>query len=290
MSKGSSGRTTTTTISNPVIPDYLQSIQQDAFDAARGFNPEVFAGDRFAPQNPFEVQQLEALGAFGADTAPIDQFQDVVGGIAMGNVGAPDLLMQEYERDVGSDFLNRVIDDRLADTTNRLTSQFSRAGRLGSDAFGTALGRGIGTAVAPILAQNERAEAQRRASLANTIANAERQAAALQLSAAGQIPVGQQLNVQRIAGLGTAGELQRAQDTRPIAAEQQRIAEQTEADRQRLNALLSAAGAGNVGIGTTATQVEPSQGSIAQSLTGLGLLASGIGGAGGILRFIPGIN
>tara|TARA_R100001224_G_C4027208_1_gene151352 strand:+ start:2564 stop:3433 length:870 start_codon:yes stop_codon:yes gene_type:complete len=289
MSKGSSGRSTTTTISNPVIPQYVQSLQEEAFEAARQFQPEVFSGDRFAPQNPFETQQIEALGQFGTDTGAIDQFRDAISGIALGNVGAPDLLQQEYDREISSDFLNRVIDDRLADTTNRLTSQFSRAGRLGSDAFGTALGRGIGTAVAPILAQNEIAEARRRASLANTIANAERQAAALQLSAAGQLPRAQALDLQRIAGLGSAGELQRAMDTRPIVAEQQRIAEQTEADRQSLNALLSAAGAGTVGIGTTTQQVAPPAG-IAQTLSGLGLIASGLGGNTGLLGFIPGLN
>ena len=43
-------------------------------------------------------------------------------------------------------------------------------------------------------------------------------------------------------------------DTRSIVAEQARIAEENEAERQRLNALLQAAGAGEGGIGQVTSQ------------------------------------
>ena len=269
MSKGRSVSTTTQSVE---IPDYLQDVQQEVFQAARDFQPGVYAGDRFADVNPYETQQIQALSDFGGDMGTIQQAQGAIGSLLGGSVGTPDLLRTELERDLSSEYLNRVINDRLADTTNTLTSQFSRAGRLGSDAFGTALGRGIGTAVAPLLADNERQEAERRANLAARIIDSEREAAATQLAAASAIPQTQNLALQRIAGIGTAGDLQRAMDERSILAQQQQIAEENAAAAARLNALVTAGGQGNLGVGSTTTTYGRDQG-LGGSLLGAGLLA-----------------
>ena len=281
----SKGRSTTTTTQMPIIPDYLQGMQQEAFTAAREFSPEVYQGARFAPQNVYETQQISGLGAFGGDMGRINQYGDVIGGIAGGGIGSPDLLRQQYEADYGGGYLDQVISDRLADVTGDITSQYSRAGRLGSDAFGTALGRGIGSSIAPILAQQENIEAQRRAGLAAGITDAERMAAGLQLQAAGQIPQVQALDLQRLGALGAAGELERSMATRDIVGEQQRIAEQNAADQARLNALLAAAGAGTVGIGQSQTALEPPP-SFASTLLGIGSIASGLGGQQGLLGLL----
>jgi hypothetical protein len=131
----------------------VQQNTQEVFDAARGFNPQVFQGQRFAAQNPFEQQQIAALGDFGQ--AGVDAYQNVVSGLLGQDIGNPQLLRDELNTPMGGQFLDQVITDRTADVVNNLTSQFSRAGRLGSDAFGGALGRGIGTAVAPLLQQQE---------------------------------------------------------------------------------------------------------------------------------------
>ena len=270
MSKGSSQSARQVTEYN-IPPDLLEN-QRAVFQAAQDFNPQVFAGDRFAPINPFEQQQVQQLGSFGGDLSTVNQLQDTIGGLLSGSVGSPDLLRQELDRNLDASYLDRVIDDRLADTTNRITSQFSRAGRLGSDAFGTALGRGIGSSVAPLLAQAEQQEAQRRQGLAQAIINAERGQAATQLSAAGILPTAQELELQRSAALGTAGDIQRLMDERGILAEQQRIAEQNIADRERLNALIAASGAGNLGIGSSTTTFGQPQ-TAGDLLTGAGLLA-----------------
>jgi hypothetical protein len=283
MSKGRSVSTTTQSVQ---IPEYLQNVQQEVFDAARGFNPEVFQGDRFAPVNPFETQQLEQLAEFGGDTGLIADATGAVSGLLSGQLGQPTLLQQEYDRQINPEFLDQVIRDRIADETNAITSQYSAAGRLGSDAFGSALGRGITTAVAPLLAEQENFEAQRRAQLAGQISDAERLAGGLQLQGIGAVPTAQNLQLQRIEGLGAAGDLQRTIDTRDIVAEQARIAEENEAERQRLNALLQAAGAGEVGIGTTTTQQEPG-GGLGSSLLGLGLLGTGLSDFGITTAGIP---
>ncbi len=270
MSKGSNrGTSQVTQYSLP--PDLLEN-QQAVFQAARDFNPQVFTGDRFAPINPFEQQQVQQLGVFGGDLSGVNQLQNTVGGILTGDIGSPNLLRQELDRDLSSEYLNRVINDRLADTTNQITSQYAQAGRLGSDAFGTALGRGIGTSVAPILAQNEQQEAARRQQLLESIINAERGQASTQLSAAQLVPTSQQLELQRTAALGTAGDIQRTMDERSIQAQQQLLAEQNAAEAQRLNALVAASGAGNLGIGSTTTTTGGGS-NAGELLTGAGLLA-----------------
>tara|TARA_R100001591_G_scaffold79320_1_gene86586 strand:- start:370 stop:1242 length:873 start_codon:yes stop_codon:yes gene_type:complete len=283
MSKGRSVSTTTQSVQ---IPDYLQNVQQEVFQAARDFQPEVFQGDRFAAVNPLEQAQLERLQQFGQDSGLIADTSGAVGNLLSGTIGQPTLLQQEFERDLSPEFLDQVIRDRIADQTDAITSQYSMAGRLGSDAFGSALGRGIGTAVAPLLADQQRFEADRRAQLAGQISDAERLAGALQLQGIGAVPSVQNLELQRIQGLGSAGELQRQMDTRSIVAEQARIAEENEAERQRLNALLQAAGAGEVGIGQVTTQQTPG-GGIGSTLLGAGLLASGIADSGLVSAGIP---
>ena len=189
-----------------------------------------------------------------------------------GGIGSPVLLRQEFERDLSPAFLDRVIQDRLSDTTNQITSQYARAGRLGSDAFGTALGRGIGSAVAPVLAQQEMAEADRRRQLAQAISDTERQAGALQLTAAGVAPTAQDLQLQRLQALGQAGALERARGMLPIDAEQARIAEENAAAQARLNAMLSAAGV-SVPAGQTTVSTQPRPG-IGSTILGAGSLLS----------------
>lgn len=276
MSKGSTTRTTQT--STPIIPEYLQTAQEGAFGAASAFEPQVYQGARYVEPTPFEQQQLAALGAFGGGEGIIPGVEQAVGGVLAGGVGAPTLLQQEYERDLSPAYLEQVIQDRLSDVTGDITSQYAMGGRLGSAAFGTALGRGIGSSIAPLLAQQEVADAERRAQLASQISEAERQAGALQLTAAGVAPTAQDLQLQRLQALGQAGALERATGMLPIEAEQARIAEENAAAQARLNAMLSAAGV-SVPMGTTVTATEPRPG-IGTTLLGAGSLLSGIGGLG----------
>jgi len=292
MSKGSTTRTTQT--STPIIPGYLQTAQEGAFGAASAFAPQVYEGARYVEPTPFEQQQLSALGQFGGGQGIIPGVEQAVGGVLAGGVGAPTLLQQEYERDLSPAYLEQVIQDRLSDVTGDITSQYAMGGRLGSAAFGTALGRGIGSSIAPLLAQQEVADAERRAQLASQISEAERQAGALQLTAAGVAPTAQDLQLQRLQALGQAGALERATGMLPIEAEQARIAEENAAAQARLNAMLSAAGV-SVPAGQTIVSQEPRPG-IGTTLLGAGTLLSGIGGLGqpgyigGLLTKIPGFG
>lgn len=283
----SKGRSTTTTTQMPIIPDYLQGMQQEAFTAAREFSPEVFQGARFAPQNPFEAQQIQALSDFGGNAANVGQFGETISNIIGGGIGGSDLLRQRFDTPIDSQFLNQAINNRIADVTDSVTSQYARANRLGSDAFGDALGRGIGIAIAPTLAQQENIDAQRRDRLAAQIPAADIAGSQLQLRAAAQLPTVSALDLQRIGATGAAGELQRTADTRPIVADLQRIEQENLAEQARLNALLAAAGAGTVGIGQSQTSLEPPP-SFAQTLLGVGSIASGLGGQGGLLGFLGG--
>jgi hypothetical protein len=292
MSKGSTTRTTQT--STPIIPEYLQTAQEGAFGAASAFAPQVYEGARYVEPTPFEQQQLAALGEFGGGQGIIPGVEQAVGGVLAGGVGAPTLLQQEYERDLSPAYLEQVIQDRLSDVTGDITSQYAMGGRLGSAAFGTALGRGIGSSIAPLLAQQEVADAERRMQLAGQISEAERQAGALQLTAAGVAPTAQDLQLQRLQALGQAGALERATGMLPIEAEQARIAEENAAAQARLNAMLSAAGV-SVPAGQTIVSQEPRPG-IGTSLLGVGSILSGIGGLGnpgyigGLLGKIPGFG
>ena len=61
MSKGSSRPATQVT--SYQIPDYVTQNQEEVFNAARNFNPQVYQGARFADVNPYETQQIMGLGS-----------------------------------------------------------------------------------------------------------------------------------------------------------------------------------------------------------------------------------
>jgi len=268
MSKGSSRPATSTTTYS--IPDSVIQNQEQVFDAARNFDPQVYQGQRFAEMNPFEIAQIQGLGNFS--DAGVQQYQNTINSLLGADIGNPNLLRDELNRDMGGQFLDRVIQDRTSDVVNDLTSQYSMAGRLGSDAFGSALGRGIGTSIAPLLQQQENLEAQRRQQLAGQIIDAERGQASFQAGIAGMLPTAQDLALQQLGAIGTAGDLQRVQDERALMANQQQIAEQNAAEAARLNALLSAQGAGNVPQGSSTVQTAASA-PPGNALLGAGLLA-----------------
>ena len=283
MSKGTRQSTQTTSTQ---IPQYLQDAQQQVFDSAEAFDPQIYTGDRYAAENPYETQTMESLYNFGNQPGLAPDIQNTISGLLGGNVGNSDMLREQYGRDMSSQYFDQMINDRIAQQTNDITSQYAQGGRLGSDAFGNALGRGIGSSVAPLLADNEYKDAQRQMQLAGMISDADRMAAGLQLQAAGLAPTAQTLELQRIGGLEQAGLQRRTMDTLDITGQQQAIAEANEAERQKLNALLSAAGVNN--LPTTNTQVTQSPGTgLAQTLLGIGSAASGFGGSDGLLSFLP---
>lgn len=275
MSKGSSPSVSTQTTT---IPQYLQDAQQKVFDSANAFDPQLYTGDRFAAENPYETQTMESLYNFGNQPGLAPDIQNTISGLLGGNVGNSDMLREQYDRDMSSQYFDQMINDRIAQQTNDITSQYAQGGRLGSDAFGNALGQGIGSSVAPLLADNEYKDSQRQMQLAGAISDTDRMAAGLQLQAANVAPNVQAMDMQRIAAMEQAGNQQRAMDMMPIAAEQSLLSDQNAIETAKLNALLSAAGVGNVPTTQTVTgQESRDQMGLGSSLLNSAVLADSFG-------------
>ena len=266
MGKGGSTVQTTT----QEIPGFIQDQVKQVFGEVENFTPSSAIVPEVAEFTPNQTSAQTLIKNL-ATGSPLAGSKTALDNILTGefSVSAP---------------LQTLLDDTLSKTVNNVTSQYSSAGRLGSDAFGDALGRGIGVAVAPTLAQQANIDAQRRDRLAAQIPTADIAGSQLQLRAAGQLPTLSALDLQRIGATGAAGELQRTADTRPIVADLQRIEQENLAEQARLNALLAAAGAGTVGIGQSQTSLAPPP-SFASTLLGIGSIASGLGGSEGLLGF-----
>jgi hypothetical protein len=276
MSKGSSRPTVST--QTTTIPQYLQDAQQQVFDSANSFDPQLYTGERYAPENPYETQTMESLYNFGNQPGLAPEIENTISGLLGGNVGNSDMLREQYGRDMSSQYFDQMINDRIAQQTNDITSQYAQGGRLGSDAFGNALGQGIGSSIAPLLADNEYKDAQRQMQLAGAISDTDRMAAGLQLQAAGVAPTAQQMYMQQIAAMEQAGNQQRSLDMMPIAAQQSLLSDQNAIETAKLNALLSAAGVGNVPTTETVTGQEGrEQMGLGSSLLNSAVLAKSFG-------------
>jgi hypothetical protein len=276
MSKGSSRPTVST--QTTTIPQYLQDAQQQVFDSANSFDPQLYTGERYAPENPYETQTMESLYNFGNQPGLAPEIENTISGLLGGNVGNSDMLREQYGRDMSSQYFDQMINDRIAQQTNDITSQYAQGGRLGSDAFGNALGQGIGSSIAPLLADNEYKDAQRQMQLAGAISDTDRMAAGLQLQAAGVAPTAQQMYMQQIAAMEQAGNQQRSLDMMPIAAQQSLLSDQNAIETAKLNALLSAAGVGNVPTTQTVTgQESREQMGLGSSLLNSAVLAKSFG-------------
>jgi hypothetical protein len=275
MSKGTKQSTSTTSTQ---IPQYLQDAQQQVFDSAETFDPQIYTGERYAPENPYETQTMESLYNFGNQPGLAPEIENTISGLLGGNVGNSDMLREQYGRDMSSQYFDQMINDRIAQQTNDITSQYAQGGRLGSDAFGNALGQGIGSSIAPLLADNEYKDAQRQMQLAGAISDTDRMAAGLQLQAAGVAPTAQQMYMQQIAAMEQAGNQQRSLDMMPIAAQQSLLSDQNAIETAKLNALLSAAGVGNVPTTQTVTGQEGrEQMGLGSSLLNSAVLAKSFG-------------
>lgn len=67
--------------------------------------------------------------------------------------------------------LQQQLDSAIAGAVDKATSQYATAGRLGSNAFGSALGAGITNAAAPIIAQNLQQDRANRLAAAQALGN-----------------------------------------------------------------------------------------------------------------------
>lgn len=220
MGKGGGGGTQTVI---QEIPEFLETALKQTTDFARQINPAVYAGERVAGFTPLETQaqQLTVQRALSGDPT-VQQAQSLLGGTLRGDY-------------LNNPFLQQQIGSAVQGAVDKATSQYALGGRLGSAAFGSALGSGITGAAAPILSQAYEAERGR------------------QLQAAGMAP---QLAGQRFVDLaalqGVGGE-QRAMQQAQLQATQDYINELNAAKMAQLTARTQAAGLGGAAGGTTTT-------------------------------------
>ena len=252
MGKGGSKNTTQTVVQE--IPPFLQSQLQQVFGMAQGINPLVYSGDRVAGFTPLEQQAmlLTAQRAMAGD--PTVQ-------------AAQGLLNKTVQGDfLDNPFLQDQINNAISGAVNQTTSQYARGGRLGSTAFGSALGAGVTGAAAPILAQAYDAERGR------------------QMQAASLAPTLAQQSYIDLAALQGIGEQQRLMSQAEIQAQQDYINELNAAQQTQLAGLLAAAGltpsTPNQTTSGTAPGVSPLAGAAGGALTGAAL-GSQIGAIGG---------
>lgn len=81
-------------------------------------------------------------------------------------------LLGQLATDGGTNpMLQQQLDSAIAGAVDKATSQYATAGRLGSNAFGSALGAGITNAAAPIIAQNLQQDRANRLAAASALGN-----------------------------------------------------------------------------------------------------------------------
>lgn len=241
MGKGGSKSQTVT--QKQEIPPFLQNQLQQVFGAAQNIQPAVFAGERVAGFSPLETlgQQLTAARALAGDQT-VDQARGLL----------EDTLAGDY---LENPFLQNQIDNAISGAVNQATSQYALGGRLGSGAFGTALGAGITGAAAPILANQYNAERGR------------------QMQAAQMAPQLAAQDFIDLAALSGVGQQQRELSQAQIQAQRDFINELNAAQLSKFGSLASAAGLTPSAMNTSSTQpgVSPLAGAAGGALTGAAL-------------------
>ena len=145
--------------------------------------------------------------------------------------------------------LQTMLDSAIGDARNAATSQYAGSGRLGSAAFGDALGEGITQAAAPILQSNLQADRDRQLKAALGLGNVQLEATAQADDMLGL--------TSGIAGLlGEAGGINRGYEQSLLDAQQRAVDEGNAAELNRLNALLQTAGMASGNFTTTGTDTE----------------------------------
>lgn len=287
MGKGGSNNSTQTVVQE--IPPFLQQQLQETYGFARNINPAVFAGERVAGFTPLEQQaQLMTAQRAAAGDPTVQRAQGLLGNVIGGS--ARPTYAEGFLGDIAAGrsqtnpFLQAQIDNAISGAVNQATSQYALGGRLGSGAFGTALGAGITGAAAPILAQQVEADRARQMQAAGQLISAEQQNRARQMQAAGMAPQLAQQRYADLAALQGVGEQQRAMQQAEIQAQQDFINELNAAQQMQLAARVSATGltpsTPNQTTSGTAPGRSPLAGAAGGALTGAAL-GSQIGSVGG---------
>jgi hypothetical protein len=234
MGKGGSTVQTTT----QEIPGFIQDQVKQVFGEVENFRPSSNIVPQVAGFTPTQTTAQNLITNL-ATSNPLGTAKTALDDVVTGQFNV-------------SDPLQRVLDDTISKTVNNVTSQYSSAGRLGSDAFGTALGEGIASGVAPTLANALEADASRK------------------LSAVGMMPSILSSDLGLLGALSGVGREEQALNQALLDRPAQSVAASNQANQQRINNLIAALG----GAPTPTSTTQSSSPSNLDAITAIALAAS----------------
>ena len=217
---GKGGSTTQTTTQE--IPAFIQDQVKQVFGEVENFTPSSAIVPQVAGFTPNQTSAQTLIKDL-ATSSPLSGSKTALDNIITGEFNV-------------SDPLKRVLDDTLSKTVNNVTSQYSSAGRLGSDAFGTALGEGIASGVAPTLANAMESDASRK------------------LSAVGMMPSILSSDLGLLGALSGVGREEQALNQLLFDRPAQEVAASNQANQQRINNLIAALGGAPTPTSTTSSK------------------------------------
>ena len=234
MGKGGSTVQTTT----QEIPGFIQDQVKQVFGEVENFRPSSNIVPQVAGFTPTQTTAQNLITNL-ATSNPLGTAKTALDDVITGQFNV-------------SDPLQRVLDDTISKTVNNVTSQYSSGGRLGSDAFGTALGEGIASGVAPTLANALEADASRK------------------LSAVGMMPSILSSDLGLLGALSGVGREEQALNQALLDRPAQSVAASNQANQQRINNLIAALG----GAPTPTSTTQSSSPSNLDAITAIALAAS----------------
>ncbi len=234
MGKGGSTVQTTT----QEIPGFIQDQVKQVFGEVENFRPSSNIVPEVAGFTPTQTTAQNLITNL-ATSNPLGTAKTALDDVITGQFNV-------------SDPLQRVLDDTISKTVNNVTSQYSSGGRLGSDAFGTALGEGIASGVAPTLANALEADASRK------------------LSAVGMMPSILSSDLGLLGALSGVGREEQALNQALLDRPAQSVAASNQANQQRINNLIAALG----GAPTPTSTTQSSSPSNLDAITAIALAAS----------------
>ena len=253
------GGGTQTIVETQAIPGFIQDQIKDTFTAVEGFTPSADIVPNIAGFTPTQEQSFDALTNIATNN-PLSN---------LASTTISDIIKGDFTI---SDPLQTAIDAQTDKAINDISSLYSKGGRLGSDAFGTAIGEGVTQASAPLLAS----------ALEKDQAN--------KLAAVSSIPsiIQNELGLANV--LGSVGAQEQALNQALLDKSAMETSAQNTAQQQKINNLLAALG-GTGQVGGTTTQTAPGRSPLAGgaggALTGAAL-GSQIGAVGGPLGALIG--
>lgn len=270
MSKQSKNETENQAYLNPAVENDLYGAFAQynpfttAMDFGMGYNPAVYDGDRVAGLTGNQTSAYDlASSLFGSDY--LTGAKNAVGGLLGGNMVDTSQIQAALDGGgVSTQANSQLLDGVANDAINKATSQYSLGGRLGSDAFGQGVGRGVTRAMGDVMAADS--DRQLKADLSNQmntgnllslLTGAETTNANLMntgINTAGNLLGMDQSIIDSLTGTGS---MMQDQDQAGLDANMALLNDQNASMEQKFNALMSLTGAaGYAPTSTTSTETK----------------------------------